>query len=82
MLLSERGRTAVAAMPRNRILPETDGPFGMRGDRPAYPWEANDIASALGDLWNDDAADVEAQLTANFQTIIGATTNSKYRPLE
>jgi TatD DNase family protein len=70
MLTSERGRDAVAAMPRDRILPETDGPFGFRGDRPAWPWEAVEIVPMLAGLWHEDPNDVASQLDRNFRTLV------------
>lgn len=70
MLTSERGRHSVAAMPRDRILPETDGPFGFRGDRPAWPWEAAEIVPMLAGLWREKPEDVAAQLDSNFRTLV------------
>lgn len=70
MLASERGRDAVAAMPRDRIIPETDGPFGLRGERPAFPWEAADMIPLLAELWREGAAQVSAQLDRNFRALI------------
>ncbi len=70
MLTSERGRDAVAAMPRDRIIPETDGPFGFRGDRPAWPWEATEIIPLLAGLWRENSDNVGAQLDKNFRNLV------------
>lgn len=70
MLTSERGRDAVAAMPRERIVPETDGPFGFRGDRPAWPWEAVEVIPMLAALWHENPNDVAAQLDRNFRALV------------
>jgi len=70
MLTSERGRDAVAAMPRNRIVPETDGPFGFRGDRPVWPWEAVDVVPMLAALWRESPDDAAAQLSRNFRALV------------
>lgn len=43
MLASASGRAAVKAMPRERLLTETDGPFGQTGGSPSTP---TDVASA------------------------------------
>lgn len=66
MLASERGRASAAAMPRDRVLPETDGPFGQVDGRPLYPWDAVKVAPALAALWavSEDAA--VKQLQENF----------------
>jgi len=47
MTRTERGRTIVAAMPADRILTETDGPFTRVGDRPAAPPDAIHAVAAL-----------------------------------
>lgn len=70
MLTSKGGRDAVAAMPRDRIIPETDGPFGFRGDRPAWPWEAVEVVPALAGLWRENPDDVAAQLDRNFRALV------------
>ncbi len=67
MLAGERGRTAVASMPRDRILPESDGPFGMLEGEPAYPWDAWRVVSELAALWHIPADDVEQLLMQNFR---------------
>ena len=52
MMRSERGRALVSALPLDRILTETDGPFTQNHGRPAEPADvqetAADIAGALG----------------------------------
>lgn len=50
MMRSTKGRDLAAAMPRERILTETDAPFARSGDRPLYPWEATDCVPQLADL--------------------------------
>lgn len=67
MLMSERGRRAARFMPRDLIVPETDGPFGAVSGRTAYPWDALDVATALSDIWQEDVADVRQQLLCNFE---------------
>lgn len=67
MLRSERGRKAVAKMPVDRILPETDGPFGMVNGQPCYPWEAMGVISLLEPIWCLSQADVSERLVSNFR---------------
>lgn len=73
MLVSERGRKAVAAMPLDRILPETDGPFGEIDGRPSYPWEAMDVVHGLGHVSRLPASEVAASLVQNFGAITALT---------
>ena len=70
MLTSERGRDAVGAMPRDRIIPETDGPFSLTGDRPTWPWEAVEMVPVLAALWRENSDDVRAQLDRNFRALV------------
>ncbi len=70
MMSSERGRLAVSSIPKDRILPETDGPFGTVKGSYLYPWEAMDIASPLAALWGNSIAEVSQQLNNNFRELI------------
>lgn len=69
MLASERGRSAVAAMPKDRIVPESDGPFGTIDGRSALPWEAWSIVPTVAELWREDEDKVAERLWANFRTL-------------
>lgn len=70
MLASERGRAAVLAMPRESVLPESDGPFGRVEDQPLRPWEAWSITGALSQIWREDEVGVVHQLRSNFAAFI------------
>lgn len=62
MFASARGRDAVASMPSDRLLPESDGPFGQIADRPIFPWEAWRVVPLLAELWCKPRRQVEAQM--------------------
>lgn len=70
MLTSRRGLSAVKAMPREYILPESDGPFGQVGGRPALPWEAWSIVPKFAQLWGVSKGEVEAQLLDNLRRLV------------
>jgi hypothetical protein len=70
MLTSKRGVSAVEAMPREYILPESDGTFGQVAGRPALPWEAWTVAPNLVNIWQDSQAEVEAQLLENLRRLV------------
>ena len=70
MLTSERGRNAVGMMPRDRVLTESDGPFGLVDDRPACPWEAWLAVGGLAAIWNETAAVAEARVWSNFRNYV------------
>ena len=71
MLASERGRKVVSAMPRTRVLPESDGPFGQLDGRPAEPWDAWRIVNSLATIWKTTPETVERILLANFREFAG-----------
>lgn len=77
MLASERGRTAVTAMRRDRVLPESDGPFGLVDGRTAFPWEAWTIVPILTDLWREHQEEVELILQNNLKSLLGTPLRKK-----
>jgi len=78
MLANERGRQAVAHMPRNRVVPETDGPFGESEGSPLFPWDAAKIEKALQPIWRKQIADVRRILATNFRELTSlADQNSR-----
>jgi len=72
MMASKAGISAVASMPKNRIIPESDGPFGRVDEQPALPWDAWSIVPKLGELWRDSDSEVERQLFSNFRSLAAA----------
>ena len=48
---SRTGRRWIGAVPRNRILTETDGPFCRDGSRPLWPGEIRGTIAALSEVW-------------------------------
>lgn len=71
MLKSAKGRQLAAAMPPDRVLPETDGPFTEIDGATLKPWQAWDVCSALGSLWQQSTAEVEALMLENLGRIPG-----------
>jgi TatD DNase family protein len=69
MLLSKRGQAAAAAMPRDRVISESDGPFGLVDGKPAFPWQAWSVVSELSELWRESKNKVAVQLQENFKKL-------------
>lgn len=69
MLLSQRGRELIINMPRDRIIPETDGPFAMIDNKPLMPWDVDLVYTGLSSLWSDDFESVKKRLFSNFQDL-------------
>lgn len=70
MLAGAKGRSLLARMPVNRVLPETDGPFTSSRGQPLKPWDAWTIRPGLGEVWQQPLEVVEAQLIANLQHVL------------
>lgn len=74
MTFSESGIRSVSAMPRDRVLPETDGPFGMIKGQALNPWEAMNVCSQLALAWGESAATVRRQLVSNFRALVSESS--------
>lgn len=70
MLESSSGKAAVLAMPKERIVPETDGPFGTAKGTVAYPWDTGLVDRALAELWNEPVSLVGTRLEENFRGVV------------
>ena len=62
-------------MPRDRVLPETDGPFVESGDRPLLPGETGEVVAHLSKAWGEAAASVSDRLAENLR-ILGRLAGS------
>jgi len=70
MLAGAKGRSLLARMPADRVLPETDGPFALSQGQPLMPWDAWTIGLALAEIWGQPLSVVESQLTANLNNLL------------
>lgn len=70
MLVAEKSRALVSAMPQDRVLTETDGPFAQLDGESAKPWDAGRAISSLADLWASSFQEVDRMLHANLRTLL------------
>jgi len=70
MLASPRGRQLVSALPRARVLTETDGPFVEIAGRAARPSDTGRTVSLLSQLWHESLAETSETLWRNFSSIL------------
>lgn len=70
MLATRTGFEAVAAMPPERVLPESDGPFGNVEGKPAHPWDAWGIVPALATSWRLPIDEVKERLLLAFRNLL------------
>lgn len=66
MVTTQKGKSLLELVPRNRILTETDGPYVKIGSRPAKPSDVKAVLCGIADAWGASVEDVEAQVTDNF----------------
>lgn len=71
MVLGVRGRRIFEELPRDRVLPETDGPFAKNGSTPYMPWEAILIASTVTAIWNESEEALRKQFERNLAELLG-----------
>lgn len=74
MVRSERGRTLISEVPRDRVLTETDGPFVMMGPSaaalPATPLDVSHAVAGIAALWAVDIEEARATVYRNFTALI------------
>nr|WP_229176174.1 TatD family hydrolase [Bradyrhizobium ivorense] len=71
MLRSELGRQISSMIPRDRLLTETDGPFGLRGNKPLEPTDVRFAEAALAKIWQVEPKEVSQTLLTNLKTLVG-----------
>ena len=76
MLSSANGRKLVTMLPRDRVVPESDGPFAKTLGGPIMPWEASSIATHLAELWSMSAPDVSEKLLMNGRNLLSKFAGS------
>ncbi len=69
MLASKRGRFLATLMPKDRVLPETDGPFGQMDGAPLMPWHAELALPILAQVWNLPLDEVQEQMRWNLKNL-------------
>ncbi|OJU23427.1 MAG: hydrolase TatD [Sphingomonas sp. 66-10] len=81
MMASRSGRDAVDAMPLDRLLPETDGPFGMAQGVPLAPGGGGATYRDVAALKMMSAKEVERLMTSNFRRLVAAGPRGPVRDL-
>jgi TatD DNase family protein len=70
MVRSVKGRAAIAQIPRERILTESDGPFINIGSRTVEPSDVQTVEEALGVMWGVSTMSARNIVQTNFQKLI------------
>lgn len=70
MLASEKGRTLVARMPRERVLTESDGPFAQLNGKAVMPWQLEKAIGELSQIWSLSPKEVDQNIHRNLQSLL------------
>ena len=76
MLESANGRVLATKMTREKIVPESDGPFARVAGATVMPWSAQDTAEQLASLWgvrSDEATTTLARNSHQLLQLIGSS---------
>jgi TatD DNase family protein len=70
MIKSSNGQKIISAIPKEKILTETDGPFIENNGRSVRPSDIGLVHDYLSNFWGMSKNEVEAIIRANFATLI------------
>jgi TatD DNase family protein len=70
MASSKNGVAILAALPRERVLTETDAPFARVAGRPSAPRDIKAAATALASVWKLSLEETVAIVDSNFRSIL------------
>lgn len=69
---SPNGKKIIAALPPERVLTETDGPFVQVGGRPAVPSDVGLVEEYLAAVWKVQGPEARARVRENFLGLVGS----------
>ncbi len=69
MLNYSKGKSLIAKIPKDLVLPESDGPFAIIKNEIIMPWEAINICSQLSSIWRVSSNEAQHILNTNFKTL-------------
>lgn len=70
MFESAHGRSLATKMPRDRVVPESDGPFAKVAGKTVMPWCAADMAERLSAVWGTSVQDTVDTLVRNSDQLL------------
>lgn len=76
MTRSEAGRNIIQAIPQDKLLTESDGPFASIDDRPTVPADVGMVVSYVARMWDVPASDAADRIFQNFRHIVSQTFRS------
>lgn len=77
MLLSKSGRRILDALPRERVVTETDGPYTKVDGRPSEPRDVPTVVAELARIWRISVDEARDSIFATMSTIHETATASQ-----
>lgn len=68
---SASGKALAKKLPRDRVVPESDGPFAQVNGAAVMPWSSDDTAELLAHAWDLSVDEVKLNLEFNSRRLIG-----------
>ena len=68
MLESQKGRQTIAALPKERVVTETDGPFATVRGVPCVPADVPALVSTLAAIWGENPDTTRDRIFASMAT--------------
>lgn len=72
MTRSTSGQKIIAAVPKERVVTETDGPWTKTGGRPCRPADVAGLVTDLAARWREDPADARQRVLDNMAAMHSA----------
>ncbi|WP_198155196.1 TatD family hydrolase [Candidatus Burkholderia verschuerenii] len=70
MLRGQKGRALAERMPPDRVVTETDGPFGATSGRALEPAECGAAITVLASLWGVDEEGTKRNILESFRELV------------
>jgi TatD DNase family protein len=70
MMSSSNGRRVIESIPPDRVLTESDGPYGRVAGASCNPWDIAAAENFLARLWRKSAEEVRALVWENFKHVL------------
>ena len=67
--LKDAGVRIVSALPRDRVVTETDGPYCKLGGRTAEPQDIPAVIQGLARVWGEDAEQARERVFASMASV-------------
>jgi TatD DNase family protein len=71
---STSGRRVLDALPRERVLTETDAPFTRVGGTPSSPLDVRSVVRSLARAWGVPDDEAKSQVYANMTAVFARTS--------